>query len=73
MPCQTVFKQSDALLVVGLLFELKGSAVLHELFEFVGVSLGQVFQRRFNLLLLDGRILLILRPTWQSLPWKISF
>jgi len=43
MTGQAVFKQSDALLVVRLLFKLEGPAVLHELFEFVGVALGELF------------------------------
>jgi hypothetical protein len=37
---KAVFEQSNALFVVGLLFEFKGAAVLHELFEFSRVTLA---------------------------------
>ena len=51
-------------LVVGLLLELERAAVLHELFEFGGLATAEVLQRGLDLLFLDGRVLLVLGPTW---------
>jgi hypothetical protein len=72
MAGQAVLKQSDALLVVRLLLKLQGPAVLHEFFELVRVSFGELLERRLDLLLLDGGVLFILGPTGQSLPGKTS-
>lgn len=38
-----VFKHSDALLVVGLLFKFKRAAVFHELLELGGVATAELF------------------------------
>ena len=57
-------KEGQAGLVVGLLLEFKGSAVLHELFEFRGLSTAEVFEGGLDLLLLDGGVLLVLGSSW---------
>jgi hypothetical protein len=69
---KTVLEQSNALLVVWFLFELQRPAVLHELFKFSRVALAQLFQRSLDLLLLNSRILLVLRASRKSLPGQSS-
>lgn len=59
-------------LVVGFLVELQRSALVHELLEFVGLSAAKILKRRFNFLLLDVVVLLILGTAWESLPGQRS-
>lgn len=72
MALHAAFEETDAGLVVRLLFEFQRSAVLHELLEFCWLSAAQVLEWRLNLLLLDGGVLLILASAWETLPWKGS-
>ena len=67
-----LLKESDARLVVGLLLEFEGSAVLHEFLELDWLSSAKIFERGFDLLLLDGSVLLVLGSAWETLPWKGS-
>ena len=62
------FKETNHILVVRVLCELKLSAIVHELLEFFGISLAQLIHSNFNLLFLDVVVLLILASSWQSLP-----
>ena len=72
MSSHAVREETFACAVVGLLLEFQASAVLHELSEFGWVTAAQLFKRRFNLLLLDGVVLLVLATAGQSLPGKRS-
>jgi len=63
-------EEPDAGLVVGLGVELDGACVFDKLPEFGGVPAAQFFKGDFDLLLLDGCVLLILTAAWQSLPRK---
>jgi hypothetical protein len=72
MARKAVFEQADALLVVGLLLELEGSAVFHELLELVRVTLAELSQGGFNLLLLDGSVFFIFRSAGKALPGQCS-
>ena len=60
MARKAVLKEISALFVIGLLIEITGATLLHELFEFAGVTLGKFFKGSLDLLFLDGRVLLIL-------------
>lgn len=63
-----VREETFACAVVGLLLEFQASAVLHELSEFGWMTAAQLFKRRFNLLLLDRVVLLVLATAGQALP-----
>lgn len=67
-----VLEESNACLVVWLLFKLKRSGVLHELFEFRWLSTAKLLKRCLDLLLFNCSILLILASTWETLPWQRS-
>lgn len=54
------FKEINTMVVVWLLLELEGSAVLHELLEFLRDALAELCQTCLNLLLLDSVVLFIL-------------
>jgi hypothetical protein len=68
MPNHAILEETNHSLVIGLLFELERSAQLHELFEFIRLSLAEVGERRLNLLLLDRRVLFVLGAARKSLP-----
>lgn len=55
-------------LVVWVLGELELAAVVHELAELLWVSLAQLVDGDFELLLLDVVVLFVLRSPWQPLP-----
>ena len=59
-----VDEEAFACAVVRLLLKLQAAAVLHELSEFRRMATAQLFQRRFNLLFLNGIVLLVLAATW---------
>lgn len=59
-----VDEETFACAVVRLLLKLQAAAVLHELSEFGRVATAQLFQRRFNLLFLNGIVLLVLAAAW---------
>ena len=58
MTRQAALKEVEAGSVVGFLFKLKASAVLHELTELTWVASTQLLQRSLNLLFLDVDYLL---------------
>lgn len=58
--------------VVRVLSEAKFSAVIHVLFELLGVSLAEIVNRNFELLLLDIVILLVLASARKTLPRKTA-
>jgi hypothetical protein len=64
------FKQPDDVSVVWILSKTQTSAVVHELLEFFGLVLAELLDLDFLLLFLDVGILLGLRSSWESLPWK---
>jgi len=72
MARKTVFKQADALLVVGLLLELQGATVFHELLELIRVAFAKLSQRSLNLLFLNGCVFFIFRSAGESLPGQCS-
>jgi len=67
-----VFKQANAVFVVGLAVEFQSAAVLHELLEFGGVALAELLKGCLDLLLLDGRVLLVLGASGKALPGQAS-
>lgn len=67
------FKVVKALTVVGLLFKLERTAVLHILAELARMAATKLLQTRLNLLLLNVVVLLILRASRQSLPRQLAF
>ena len=73
MPLDARREEADASRIVGLLLKGERAAVLHELSEFDGVAATQFRQGRFNLLLLDVVVLLVLAATGQALPWERAF
>ena len=60
----TAFKKVDTGAIVGLLFKLKRTTVLHELKELSWVTLAKFFKRSLDLLFLDVVILFVLGATW---------
>ena len=70
--CHAAFEETNARLVVWLLFKLQLPAVFHELFEFCGLATAQILKGRINFLFLDCGVLLVLASTWETLPWKRS-
>lgn len=56
-------EQAQAGLVIWFLIELESTAVVHELFKFVGLASAEVFKGRFNLLFLNVVVLLVLGAT----------
>jgi hypothetical protein len=65
-------EETKDILVIGVLSELKFAAIVHELAEFLGVTLTQLINSDFELLLLDVVILLVLRASWKALPRKTA-
>lgn len=65
-------EQPQHILVIGVLGELKLSAVVHKLAEFLGMSLAELVHSDFELLLLDVIVLFILGAAWESLPWETA-
>lgn len=65
-------EETKDILVIGVLSELKFAAIVHELAEFLGMSLAQLINSDFKLLLLDVVVLLVLRASWKALPWKTA-
>lgn len=61
-------EQTQDVLVVGVLGELKLAAVVHELAELLGVSLAELVDGNLELLLLDVVILLVLGAPGKTLP-----
>ena len=61
-------EQSKACFVVWLLVKFQRAAVVHELFEFVGLPSAQVFKGRFNLLFLNIVVLFVLGAPRETLP-----
>lgn len=70
MADHAALEEPDAGLVVGLGVKPDGTCVFDELSEFGGVSATQFFKGDLDFLLLDGCVLLVLTPAWQSLPRK---
>ena len=68
MARQATLEEVKAGPVVGLLFELEASAVLHELTELTWVASTQLLQRSLNLLFLDVVVLFVLGATRETLP-----
>jgi hypothetical protein len=60
VPLQAALKHVKCGLVVGLLLELEGAAVVHKFFELVGVPSAELLEGRLNLLLLNVIVLLVL-------------
>jgi len=73
VPRETVVKQTDHCLIVGLLFEFERPAQLHILFELVRLTFTQSSQVNFYLLLFNGRVFLVFRATGKSLPGQRPF
>ena len=65
-----VLKQVNDETVVWILSETEVSAVVHELFELLGLIFAKFFNRNFFLLLLDVGILLSLGSAGEALPWE---
>ena len=72
MALEATLEHVESGLVVRLLLELEGPAVIHELFEFVRVTTAELLKGRLNLLLLNVVILFVLRATRESLPGQTS-
>jgi hypothetical protein len=72
MSDHALLKQTNDVLVVWVLLELQTPAILHELLELRCVALAQLIEGSLHLLLLNICILLILTPSWQSLPRETS-
>ena len=63
-----VDEETLACAIVRLLLELQAPAVLHELSKFGRVPAAELLERRFNLLLLNRVVLLVLAATGKTLP-----
>jgi len=61
-------EETLACAIVRLLLELQAPAVLHELSKFGRVPAAELLERRFNLLLLNRVVLLVLAATGKTLP-----
>jgi len=72
MALEATLEHVESGLVVRLLLELEGPAVIHELFEFVRVTTAELFEGRLNLFLLNVVILFVLRATRETLPGQTS-
>jgi hypothetical protein len=72
MALEATLEHVESGLVVRLLLELEGPAVIHELFEFVRVTTAELLKGRLNLLLLNVVILFVFRATRESLPGQTS-
>jgi hypothetical protein len=68
MASHAFFKKANDVFVVRVLFKLQTPAVLHEVLEFLGKTLAELLQSSFHFLLLNGIVLLIFGPAWQTLP-----
>ena len=68
IPLHALLKETDAELVIGVLFKFESPAVLHILLKFDGIALTQLIKRGLKLLLLNILILLILILPRQILP-----
>jgi hypothetical protein len=68
MALEATLEHVESGLVVRLLLELEGPAVVHELFKFVWVTAAELLKGRLNLFLLNVVILFILGATRESLP-----
>ena len=67
-----LLKEANASSIVRLLLELQRTAILHKLPKFGRMAPAKLLQRRLNLLLLDGIVLLVLATAWQTLPRQRS-
>lgn len=54
-------KEGETCAVVGLLFKFERSAVIHELFELMGLTATKLLQGRFDFLLFNIVIFFVLR------------
>eukprot|EP00353_Schmidingerella_taraikaensis_P004801 CAMPEP_0185578350 /NCGR_PEP_ID=MMETSP0434-20130131/12666_1 /TAXON_ID=626734 ORGANISM="Favella taraikaensis, Strain Fe Narragansett Bay" /NCGR_SAMPLE_ID=MMETSP0434 /ASSEMBLY_ACC=CAM_ASM_000379 /LENGTH=119 /DNA_ID=CAMNT_0028196125 /DNA_START=523 /DNA_END=881 /DNA_ORIENTATION=+ len=70
VPLHAALEEAQTGAIVGLLLELEGAAVLHELAELRGVPAAQFLQTRLNLLLFDVVVLFVLAASGQALPWE---
>ena len=61
-------EETEDVLVVRVLSELKLAAIVHELAEFLGVALAQLVNGDLELLLLDVVVLFVLGTAWEALP-----
>jgi len=66
-------EQVDDISIIRVLSECKAPAVVHELLEFIGTVLAEIFNLDFFLLLFDVSILLGFRFSWKALPGECSF
>jgi hypothetical protein len=67
-----LFKKSNNVLVVRILFKFQGSAIFHELLEFGGMTFAKFFQSCLCLLLFDVIVLLVLASARETLPRKTA-
>ena len=67
-----LLKEANASSIVRLLLELQRAAILHKLPKLGRMAPAKFLQRRLNLLLLDGIVLLVLATAWQTLPRQRS-
>jgi len=68
----TALKQSQASSIVGFLFEIELSTVLHKLLELVGLAAAEFLKGSLNFLFFDSSVLLILGAARESLPGKLT-
>ena len=66
------FEQANEVFIVWVLCESQLSAVVHELLEFLRVATAELLNGHFLLLLFDVVVLLVLAPTWKTLPRKTA-
>lgn len=64
MSSHASLEETYACSVIGLLLKFERSTVFHELSKFRGVTATQLFERKFNLFLLDRGVFFILAPSW---------
>jgi len=67
------FKQIDDVGIIWVLSEAEATAVVHEFFELFWLVTAEFIYGHLLLLLFNVSILLLLRSTRESLPWKLSF
>ena len=67
-----VREKADDIAIVGILGKAQASTIVHELQEFLWLTLTKLLQRCILLLFLYLSILLRLGFAWQALPWERS-